>query len=1031
MNVPRFFVGRPVATSLLMALIVLLGIGGYSLMPLAALPQVELPTIQVSTDLPGASAEVMATSVATPLERQLALVPGLTEMTSTSSLGTTSITLQFDLGRSIDAAAQDVQAAITAAGSVLPRDLPAPPTYEKANPADFQIMSLAVTSPAMPLSQVDFYADSYIAQQLSRIAGVGLVDLHGEQKPAVRIQIDPRKLTWLGLSLEQVRAVVGAATVNMPKGTLDNPARTVTVDSTDQLTVAREYDALIVAYRNGAPVRVRDIGRALDAVEDVRQAAWVQDQRCIIVDIHKQPGFNVVETIDRIKSALPELRSSLPPGIDVRIVNDRTQTIRAAISDVQKTLLLSVALVVLVVFAFLRGLWATLIPALAIPISIVGTFAAAYVIGFSIDNLSLMAITIAVGFVVDDAIVVIENVVRHVEGGEPAVAAAVNGAREVAFTVVSMTLSLIAAFIPLLFMGGVVGRLFREFSVTVSVALIVSAIVSLTVTPVMCRVFLHLDRRRRPGPVASAMERGFRSVLRRYDASLAWVMRRPRATLALTVATLAVTVGLYWFIPKGFFPQQDTGQILATTEAAPDISVDEMSLRQQRLVRMIVSDPDVDSVYSWIGPPNVSNGRLVVNLRRFGERRDGAETIMRRLRKASEAIPGIALHLRTRQDLQIGGRSSQTQFQYTLRDTDLGELFGQTPALVARLKSLPALSDVTTDMQAAAPRVTVVIDRDRAARFGVTPQAIDDTLYDALGQRQVATIFTQIDHYHVVLEVDPAQKLDAAALGAIYVPSLSGAQVPLANVARFEESTAPVSISHQAQFPAVTLSFNLAAGAALGDAVGAVDASLRGAALPARMHGSFEGSARAFQSSLASQPYLIAAAILAVYIVLGMLYESYAQPVTILSTLPSAGLGALLALILFRFQLDLISLIGIILLIGIVKKNAIMMVDVALEAERGGGMEPEAAIRHACHLRFRPIMMTTAAAIFGALPLALGTGAGSELRTPLGVAIVGGLLVSQLLTLYTTPVVYLYVGRLSRRIARLWRGVPADDLPVS
>jgi len=1019
MEISTPFIQRPIATSLLMLLVLLLGVAGYLLMPIAALPQVELPTIQVSADLPGASAEVMATSVAAPLERQLALISNVTELSSTSAQGSSSITIQFDLSRNIDAAAQDVQAAINAAAGLLPKSLPNPPTYEKANPADFQIMSLAVTSKTLPLAQLNIYADTYIAQRLSRIKGVGLIDLHGEQKPAVRVQIDPNKLAALQLGLEQVRSALAAATVNEPKGTLDGARRSVTVDSTDQITRASEYDALILAYRNGAPIRVRDVGQAIDGVEDVRQAAWVRDQRAIIVDIHKQPGYNVVETVDQIKRALPELERSLPAAVDVEVVNDRTQTIRAALREIQRTLALTVALVVLVVFVFLRGLWVTLIPASAIPLSILGTFAVMHALGYSVDNLSLMGITIAVGFVVDDAIVVIENIVRHVESGESPLHAAINGARQVAFTVVSMTLSLIAALIPLLFMGGVTGRLFREFSVTVSVALLVSAVVSLTVTPMLCRIFLPLDRRRVPGRVSMAAERAFQSTLALYDRTLAWVLERPRATLTLTIAILLLTVALYGVIPKGFFPQQDTGQIIGTSEAPLDISVPEMSKRQLALVRAVQDDPDVASVYSWIGPPAIGNGRLVINLRPFRERHRTAAEIMARLKSTVAEVQGIQLRMRTRQELQIGGRASSTQFQYTLQDVDLKELYAFTPKLIARLSLLPELADVTSDLQDGAPRTMVIIDRDRAATLGITPQAVDDTLYDALGQRQVATIYTQIDQYRVVLEVEPDRKLDAGVLQDMYVPSSFGHLVPMAAFTRLEDSRIPLTISHQDQFPAVTLSFNLAAGVALGDAVNAVERALaRMTDLPATLRGSFEGTAQAFKSSLGSQIYLIAAAILAVYIVLGVLYESYVHPITILSTIPSAGIGALLALMLFGYDLGVISLIGIILLIGIVKKNAIMMVDVALDSERRERMSSEAAIRYACHLRFRPIMMTTGAAILGALPLALGTGAGSEVRAPLGVAIVGGLLFSQFLTLYTTPVVYLYIDRVNRFKAR-------------
>ena len=1018
MNVSAPFIRRPVATSLLMLVLLLLGIAGYSVMPLAALPQVDLPTINVSAELPGASTEVMATAVATPLERQLALIPGVTDMTSSSGQGTTSITVQFELSRSIDAAAQDVQAAINSASGLLPRTLPSPPSWEKANPADFQIMSIAVTSDVLPLQQVDVYADSYIAQQLSRIKGVGLIDLHGEQKPAIRVQIDPGKLNALGLSLEQVRAALGSATVNAPKGTLDGPKRSVSVDATDQLNKSADYDDVVLAWRNGSPVRVRDIGHAVDGPQDLKQAAWIQDRRAIIVDIHKQPGGNVVETVDAIRRVLPELVRSLPVSVKAEVVNDRTQTIRASLIDVQRTLFLTIALVIFVVFLFLRGFWSTLIPALAIPLSIAGTFALLSVAGFSIDNLSLMGITIAVGFVVDDAIVVSENIIRHVEAGAEPLQAALDGAGQVSFTVVSMTASLIAALIPLLFMGDVVGRLFREFAITVCAALFVSALVSLTVTPMLCRVFLHLDRRRKPGRLAKAAESAFNALAAMYDRALVRVLRRPAITLATTIVVLLLTLALFVFIPKGFFPQQDTGQIVGSTEAPTEISAPAMALRQAELVRLVMGDPDVAAVYSWINSSPSNQGRLVINLKPFAERSSHAGQIMARLKNKVRGVPGIELRLRTRQELQIGGRSSATQFQYTLEDTDLRELIDWTPKLIERFKTLPQLSDVTSDLESAAPRTTVVIDRDRAAQFGITPQVIDDTLYDALGQREVATIFTQIDQYHVLLELAPEFKRDSDALLQIRVPAASGALVPLASIARFENGQAPVQINHQGQFPAVTLSFNLAPGVALGDAVDAVDEAIRGTTLPATMHGSFQGNAKAFKASAGSQPWLILAAVLAVYGVLGILYESYIHPLTILSTLPSAGLGALLALWLFGYELNVISMIGIILLIGIVKKNAIMMVDVALDLERRLATDPLEAIHQACRLRFRPIMMTTAAALLGALPLALGSGAGSELRAPVGVALVGGLMVSQLLTLFTTPVVYLYLDRVSSSLKR-------------
>ena len=1025
MNVSEPFILRPVGTSLVMLLVLIVGGAAYLLLPIAALPQVDLPTIQVSAALPGAAAEVMASSVTTPLERELALISGVTEMTSTSSLGNTSITVQFDLSRNADAAAQDVQAALNAAAGNLPKNLPHPPTYEKANPADFQIMSLAVTSDVMPLSEVDRYADSYIAQQLSRVPGVGLVDLHGEQKPAVRVQVDPRKIAWLGISLEQIRSVLAVSTVDSPKGTLDGPRRSLTVNTTDQLMRASAFDDLVVAWRNGAPIRLRDVGQAIDSVEDVKQAAWLGERRAIIVDIHKQPGFNVAQTVDAIKAALPDLERSLPSSITVQVITDRTQTIRAALADIQLTMLLSFALVVLVVFGFLRRARATLIPAAAIPLSIIGTFVVMHLLGYTLNNLTLMGLTIAVGFVVDDAIVVIENIMRHIEDGQPPLRAALDGARQVGFTVISMTTSLIAAFIPLLMMSGTVGRLFREFSVTVSVALLVSAAVSLTITPAMCRVFLNPSRHPDRG-FASAAERGYNVLARGYEHTLDWALAHKGLMLSVTLATMMLSILLYWIIPKGFFPQQDTGIIFGTTEARVDISPSAMSQLQLALVRVVKDDPDVALVYSWIGETSTpNNGRMVIALKPFAQRNASAGQILARIRERAAQVPGISLRMQARQDLIVGGRASRTQFQYTLQDTDPRELYAWAPRLLEALKSLNQVQDLNSDLESPAPGTTIVLDRSRAAQFGISPQLLDDTLYDALGQRQVATIFTNVDQYHVVLEVDPKDKLDDRALDTIYVPSDSGKQIPLSVLDRFEDTAAPLLISHQGQFPAVTISFNLASGVALGDAVTLVESTIRGLRMPATLHGSFQGTAQAFKATLATQPYLIAAALIAVYIVLGILYESYVHPITILSTLPSAGLGALLALMLCHLELSVISLIGIILLIGIVKKNAIMMIDFALDAERQQGLDTAASIRTACLLRFRPIMMTTMAAIFGGLPLALGTGAGSEVRAPLGVAIVGGLLVSQVLTLYTTPVIYLYMDRLAHHV---WRRVAPEAL---
>jgi len=1015
-NISQPFILRPIATSLLMVGLVLVGSVAYRLLPVAPLPQVDFPTIAIEASLPGASAETMAASVATPIERSLSDISGVTSMISSSSLGTTAITIQFELNRSIDAAAQDVQTAINAAGGSLPKNLPNPPTYHKVNPADFTIMSVSLISQTQSLTELDRYADDFMARQISQISGVGLVDFHGEQKPAIRVQINPDKVAELGLSLEDVRALLAASTVNAPKGNLDGPDRSLVLDATDQVFSADAYKRLIVAYKNGAPIRVGDLGNVVDGPEDAKEAAWLQGERTIIIDIHKQPGFNVVETIQRIKDRLPVLTASLPPSIQVRIVGDRTQTIKASVNDVQRTLMITVALVILVIFLFLRNFWATMIPGITIPLSLVATFGAMYLLGYSVDNLSLMGLTIAVGFVVDDAIVMIENVVRHLEAGDAPLDAALKGSREVGFTIVSMTVSLIAVFIPVLLMSGVIGRLFREFAMTVGAAVIASGIISLTVTPMMCAQFLRHRDAASHGALYRASERVFDWALAFYARGLRWVLGHQALMLLAMMVTLAATVYCYVIIPKGFFPQEDTGLIIAVAEAAPDISFKAMSDRIQALGKIVIADPDVDNAYYWIGPnPTLSQGRMLINLKPANERGATAYEIVARLKPQVAKVEGIALFMQIRQDIQVGGRPSKTQYQYTLQDGDSSELAHWAPIAQKALTSLPELQDVTADIQASAPRATLRIDRDTASRLGVSTQAIDDTLYDAFGQRQVATVFTQLNQYHVVLELDPRFQMDASALRHLYVHSASSGQlIPMSMFTAVEDSVAPITINHQGLFPSVTLSFNLAPGHALGAAVSAIQAAERKLAMPKGLVTSFQGTAQEFQRSLQSQPYLIAAAIIAVYIVLGILYESYIHPLTILSKLPSAGVGALLALMLFKRDLSIIGLIGIILLIGIVKKNAIMMIDFALSAERQEGMAPRESIYQACLLRFRPIMMTTMATLLGALPLAFGTGVGAELRQPLGITIVGGLLLSQILTLYTTPVTYLYLGRLSR-----------------
>ncbi|MDF3839692.1 efflux RND transporter permease subunit [Cupriavidus basilensis] len=1020
MSLQAFFIQRRIATSFLAIAVLLAGAMAYFLLPVAPLPQVDFPTIQVVAKLPGASAETMATSVATPLERQLSNMAGVTQMTSSSSLGTTSIAVQFELSRDINGAAQDVQTAINAAGGTLPKNLPNPPTYQKVNPADFTLLSLALTSPSLTLTQLDSYAEDYLAQQISQMPGVGLVDFHGQQRPAVRIRLDPDKLAARGLTLEDVRSMVGVQTVNAPKGALNGPDRSVVFNATDQITTADGYRDLVIAYKNGAPVRVQDLGVVVDAAEDTQQAAWLQHERAIILDIHKQPGYNVVETIASIKARLPALEATLPAAAHLHVVGDRTQTIDASVHDVQFTLLLTIALVVMVIFSFLRNAWATFIPSLTIPLSLVATFGVMYLLGYSLDNLSLMGLTIAVGFVVDDAIVVIENVMRHIEEGVPRMRAALLGAREVRFTIISMTISLIAVFIPILLMGGIVGRLFREFAVTVSAAIVMSALVSLTVTPMLCGWLIRAPGEGGAGPrrFEKWLERAFVAMERHYERGLDWVLRHRKTMLAVTVATVLATGALFVWIPKGFFPQEDSGLIMGMAQAAPDISPQAMAARMQQLGRIVEADPAVDNVYFWIGPnPTVSQGRMMINLKPFGQRADSAAQVLNRLKPQVAKVMGISLSMQVRQDIQVGGRISAAQYQYTLQDPDIQELDHWAQVLTKRFSGLPELADVSSDQQASASSATLVIDRTTASRFGITAQAIDDTLYDAFGQRQIATLFTQLNQYHVVEEIDPRFQLTTDALAHLYVRSpLTSELVPLNTLARIDNTVSPIAVNHQGLFPSVTISFNLAQGQSLGTAVAAIHKAEAEAGKPESLSGTFQGTAQAFQASLRSEPYLILAALVVVYLVLGILYESAIHPLTIISTLPSAGVGALCALILCGQDLSIMGMIGIILLIGIVKKNAIMMIDFALVAEREQGLSPVEAIRQACLLRFRPIMMTTLAALFGALPLALGHGAGAELRVPLGIAIVGGLILSQMLTLFTTPVVHLFFDRLARRI---------------
>jgi hydrophobe/amphiphile efflux-1 (HAE1) family protein len=1012
------FVRRPIATSLLMGGIFLVGLVVYPMLPVAPLPQVDFPTILVTAQLPGASPETMASSVAQPLEFQFAEIPGLSQMTSTNVLGTSQITLQFDLDRNIDAAAQDVQSGIDAAGGQLPKNLPTPPTYRKVNPADSAILILAVHSDVLPVTTVDDYAENILAQQISQIPGIAQVQIGGQQKPAVRVQIDPTKLAAVGLQMEDVANVISAATVDAPKGSINGPKRSLTIYDNDQLLKAKPWNDVVVAYKNGAPVRIRDIGVAVDGPENTLLTAWQNGRRGILLLIYKQPGANVIEAEQRVEALLPHALASVPPSIKVETVANRTTTIQAAVRDVEFTLALTIALVVMVIFLFLRNAWATIIPGVTVPLALLGTAAMMYVCHYSLDNLSLMALTIAVGFVVDDAIVMLENIYRHIEAGLSPLQATLKGAGEIGFTIMSISISLVAVFIPLLLMSGIIGRLFREFAVTMTMTIAVSAFVALTLSPTMCALFLRDEKHARHGKAYMAIERAFDRLLAAYTRALDVVLDHQRITMAVFLATVWATVWLYVEIPKGFFPQQDTGIIQGLSDAPQDISFDEMVRRQHALTDVVARDPDVASYGTGLGGSRpVNNGFVVIGLKPRDQRSASADQIINRLRPQVAKVPGATVFFQAAQDLNIGGRLARTQYQYTLQDSDIQELNDWAPRVLAKLQKLPMLRDVASDQQTSSGMLALTIDRDQASRFGIQPQAIDQTLYDAFGQRQAAQFFTQANSYHVVLEVTPSLQGDPASLQKLYLKSpLTGQMVPLSAMTKYDtQQVTYLSINHQGQFPAVTLSFNLAPGAALGDAVDEINRVTLGMRLPGTITGTFQGTAQAFQSSLKTQPYLILAALVAVYIILGMLYESYIHPLTILSTLPSAGMGALLILLLFHIELSVMALIGIILLIGIVKKNGIMMVDFAIQAERQQNLSPHDAIRQACLLRFRPIMMTTMAALLGALPLALGRGTGSELRQPLGYTMVGGLIVSQALTLFTTPVVYLYLDQF-----RLW-----------
>jgi hydrophobe/amphiphile efflux-1 (HAE1) family protein len=1030
MNLSAPFIHRPIATLLLMVGLLLCGVATYGLLPVAALPNVNYPTIQITAQLPGADPQTMASTIATPLEQQLGQVPGVTQLSSTSALGVTTVAVQFELSRTVDSAAVDVLAAINAASPYLPTNLPYPPTIRKVNPAETPVLLLALTSDTLPLTTIDAYAENILLPKISQISGVGLVGIGGQQKPAIRVQVNPQALAARGIGMEDVRNVIAQANVDLPKGTLNSPRQTYTLNTNDQLLNPDAYESLIVAYRNGSPVRIRDIGRVIEAPENNLLAGWLGKQRAIVLAVQRVPGANVIDTVDRVKAMLPQLQASMPPAIKVNIAADRTTTIRASVADVQFTLLLTVALVVMVIFVFLRNARATLIPAVTVPLSLIGTFAVLYVLGYSLDNLSLMALSIAVGFVVDDAVVVIENIVRHLEQGMSPMEAALKGSQEIGFTVVAITLSLIAVFIPLFFMGGFVGKLFQEFAVALSVSLVLSLVISLTLTPMMCSRLLKDEAHRQHGRLYRISESAFEGLLALYEKGLRIALRHRFVTLMVMLGTVGVTGYLYVVIPKGFFPQQDTGQILGFTEAAQDISVNAMAQRQQALVNIVLEDSAVGSVTNYIGPggptATLNQGRVFINLKPASQRDASADQIINRLRPKLARIQGITLYMQAAQDITIGARLSKTQYQYTLNDADATELAYWSKIFVDKMKAIPGVVDVASDQANAGPELNVTVNREVASSFGILPSTIDNVLDDAFGQRIVSTMFTSLNQYHVVLEVDPRFQYGPEALRDIYVNSSSNQQVPLSTLVKSGIKPAPIVVNHQSLFPSVTISFNLLPGVALGDAVAAIQQMERQTGKPPSLATSFQGNAQAFQESLSGTPLLVLAALIVVYIILGVLYESAIHPITILSTLPSAGIGALLILMAAHMDLSVIAMIGIILLIGIVKKNGIMLVDFALEVQRNEGLGPEEAIYRACTMRFRPILMTTMAALLGGIPLMVGTGTGSEIRQPLGYAIVGGLALSQLLTLYTTPVVFLYLDRLVERRNRRKLPAPAS-----